>query len=333
MEVTGAASIRGGDAAPAPPEPPADPAAAQSPVTTQWHPPHPVDVRLTLAPLYRGSADPTMRFDPTGVWRTAGTPAGDATLRLIQRPGGTVDAMAWGPGAEWAIDQLPELLGEQDDWAGFDCTGHPLLHDTRRGRPGIRIPRTALVFEVLVPAVLEQRVIGSEARHAWSWLVGRHGRPAPGPAPAGMRVCPPAQTWLGIPVWDWHRAGVDPGRARTIMNAARVASGLERTLTRGRGGPEVIAALRTVPGIGLWTAAEIVQRSHGDADTVSVGDYHLAKLVGWALIGRPVDDDGMLELLAAWPGSRYRVVRLIEASGFRKPRFGPRLSHQDHRRH
>jgi 3-methyladenine DNA glycosylase/8-oxoguanine DNA glycosylase len=76
-----------------------------------------------------------------------------------------------------------------------------------------------------------------------------------------------------------------------------------------------------------------MQRAHGDPDTVSVGDYHLSALVGWALIGRPVDDDGMLELLEPWRGHRQRVMRLIEESGFRLPRFGPRARRQDHRRH
>jgi 3-methyladenine DNA glycosylase/8-oxoguanine DNA glycosylase len=94
----------------------------------------------------------------------------------------------------------------------------------------------------------------------------------------------------------------------------------------------VVSSLRSVPGIGVWTAAEIVQRAHGDPDTVSIGDYHLPAVVGWALTGRSVDDDGMLELLQPWIGHRHRVVRLIESSGFRRPRFGPRAPSVDHRR-
>ncbi|HEY4991369.1 MAG TPA: DNA-3-methyladenine glycosylase 2 family protein, partial [Nakamurella sp.] len=155
----------------------------------------------------------------------------------------------------------------------------------------------------------------------------------PGPAPDHMRVCPSALEWVRIPAWEWHLAGVDPGRAATVGAAARVAAGLQRTLQFGRGGPRVTSALRTVPGVGAWTAAEIVQRAHGDPDTVSVGDYHLPALVGWALIGRPVDDDGMLELLEPWRGHRHRVVRLIESSGMRAPRFGPRAARLNHRRH
>jgi 3-methyladenine DNA glycosylase/8-oxoguanine DNA glycosylase len=225
---------------------------------------------------------------------------------------------------------VPELLGAQDSSEGFEA-GHPLLERVHRQNPGLRMPRTRLVVEMLVAAVLEQKVTGLEARRAWRWLVRRHGSPAPGPAPVGMRVAPAAQGWARIPSWEWHRAGVDPRRSATVMAAVRVAPALERTLELGRGGPEVVALLCEVPGVGAWTAAEVVQRAHGDPDTVSVGDYHLSTLVGWALLGRPVDDDEMMAELAAWPGHRHRVVRLIEVGGPGKPRFGPRMTVQDHR--
>jgi len=146
-----------------------------------------------------------------------------------------------------------------------------------------------------------------------------------------MRVPPPAQVWRRIPSWEWHRAGVDPKRSRTVCEAARLAGRLEQAV-----GMDPLAAhvrLQAVPGIGAWTSAEIAQRALGDTDSVSVGDYHLSQFVGWALIGRPLDDEGMLELLEPWRPHRYRVVRLLELSGARKPRFGPRLTVQDHRSH
>lgn len=298
-----------------------------------WSPGRPVDVVRTLAPLRRGSLDPAMRLAGDGLWRTSLTPQGAVTLHLRVDRAGSVHSMAWGPGAEWATDQVPELLGAQDDWTGLDCSTHPLLQQARRANPGLRVPRTTMVMESLVPAVLEQRVVGADARRSWRELVGMHGTTAPGPAPAGMRVPPDAREWGRIPSWEWHSCGVDPGRAATIGRAVRVAAGLQRTIDRGFGGPTVVAALRSVPGIGVWTAAETVQRAHGDPDTVSVGDYHLASVVGWALIGQPVDDAGMLELLEPWAGHRHHVVRLIESSGFRKPRFGPRSPRLDHRGH
>ncbi len=68
-------------------------------------------------------------------------------------------------------------------------------------------------------------------------------------------------------------------------------------------------------------------RSFGDADALSVGDYHLAKVVGRTLLGHPIDDPQMVELLEPLRPHRHRAVRLLEVSGMTvNPRFGPRLS-------
>ncbi|MGN6743950.1 MAG: DNA-3-methyladenine glycosylase family protein [Amnibacterium sp.] len=300
----------------------------------RYAPAEPVDLAATIAPLRRGAQDPTFRREPSGVvWRTTTTPFGSATLRLAQHADGSVSAHAWGPGAEWAIDGVPELLGAGDDWSGLDVRGVPLLEEARRRNPGLRLTRCRQVVEMMVAAILEQKITVLEAHRSWAWLVTRHGSPAPGPAPAGMRVAPTADGWRRIPSWDWHRAGVDPKRSRAAMEVTRVAPGLERTLALGRGGAEVAQRLRTVPGVGVWTAAETSQRSHGDPDAPSIGDLHLSTLVGHALTGAPVDDAGMLELLEPWRGHRQRVVRLIYRAGVRPPRRGPRITIQDHRFH
>ena len=298
---------------------------------TTWRPQLPVDVRRTLSPLSRGRADPTHRTTEDGaVWRTSLMPTGPVTVRLTQSDLREVRAQAWGPGAEELLAGLPDLLGARDAAEGFEPR-HPLLAETAVRVPGLRVPRTGRVVEALVPAVLEQKVTGKEARQSFARLVLAYGSPAPGPAPDGMRVPPSADTWRRIPSWAWHRAGVDPKRSRTICLAMQYAARLEQAV--GMAPDDAAARLSAVPGIGVWTVAEIAQRALGDSDALSVGDYHLSQNVGWALVGRPVDDDGMVELLAPWRPHRYRVVRLIECSTFRKPRFGPRLTIQDHRSH
>ncbi len=301
-----------------------------SPVTTVYAPEREVSLRRTLSPLRRGYGDPTFKVMPDGIWRTLRTPHGAATLHLVAGAGG-VTATAWGPGAAWAIEGVPELLGHGDDWSGLDVSSTPLLADSLHRNPGLRLLRTRQVFEMLLVAVLEQKVTGKQARQSWRQLLWKYGDAAPGPAPEGMRVFPTAETWRRVPSWEWHAAGVGPQRADTIMRAVTVAASLERTLELGRGGPAVERALRSIPGVGVWTSAETTQRAHGDPDSPSVGDYHLPALVGWALIGKPVDDDGMLELLEPWRGHRQRIMRLIEQSGVTKPRFGPRITIEDHR--
>jgi 3-methyladenine DNA glycosylase/8-oxoguanine DNA glycosylase len=305
-------------------------------LSCDWLVPFRVDIPLTLAVHWRGRGDPVFRTDPSGaVWRTSLTPAGPATVRLTSadggrlEPDGYVKATAWGEGARWLLARVPDLLGVRDDPAAFRPQ-HPQLRELVSRHAGLRIGRTDRVLEALVPAVLEQKVLGLEAHRAWRNLLWWHGLPAPGPAPAGMRVFPPPATWQAIPSWDWHRAGVEAVRARTIAGAAAVADRLEATVTMP--GAEADRLLRSLPGIGAWTAAEIRQRASGDADAVSTGDYHLPAAVGWTLAGeRNADDARMLELLAPYQGQRYRVTRLIELSGGGPPRRGPRLALRDYR--
>ena len=138
-----------------------------------------------------------------------------------------------------------------------------------------------------------------------------------------MRVPPPGDVWRRIPSWEFHRANVDPGRARTLLSCAQRADSLERLVTlpaeRAR------EAMTSLPGVGVWTAAETAQRAFGDPDALSVGDYHLAKVVGWSLLGHPIDDAAMIEVLEPMRPHRHRAVRLLEVSGLaRNPRFGAR---------
>ncbi|CAN5423204.1 DNA-3-methyladenine glycosylase [soil metagenome] len=238
-----------------------------------------------------------------------------------------MQARAWGAGADEFIAALPVFLGADDDHSDFAPT-EPTVAAALRAVPHLRLGRTDRVLEVLIPAVIEQRVPGADAFRAWRLLVTRFGTAAPGPAPALMRVIPPAEVWRRIPSWEFHRANVDPGRARTIVGAAQRADALERLGTR----PPAAAreALMSLPGVGVWTAAEVAQRAFGDADALSIGDYHVSKMIGWTLLGHPIDDDVMVELLEPMRPHRHRAVRLLYASGLaREPRRGPRLPVQN----
>ncbi|WP_067130353.1 DNA-3-methyladenine glycosylase family protein [Microtetraspora malaysiensis] len=309
----------------------------------RWRPAGALDLVLTLSPHPHGGGDPAWRRAPDGAfWRTCRTPDGPGTLR-VTASAGEVLGQAWGPGAEWLLDTLPSLLGADDDVAAFaDVLARAASSGAARTaayvtelaarNPGLRVGRSLRVFEALVPAVLEQKVVGMEAWRAWRWLMRRYGEAAPGPAPEGMVVIPPPEVWRRIPSWDWHRAGAEAVRARTIVNAARYAARLEATATAPSGGcAEADRLLRALPGIGVWTSAEVRQRAHGDPDAPSVGDFHLAGHVGYALTGQKVDDAAMLELLEPFRGQRHRVAWLIALGAPRPPARGPRMSVRDYR--
>ena len=301
------------------------------PLETEYQPRHPLDFRRTVLCQRHGGGDPTMAVDGSVIWRASHTPEGVATLAMRETPVGTIRAAAWGPGAAWALAQLPALCGHDDDASGFDVRSHGMLADVAHRHPGLRLGRTDLVFDALASSIIEQKVTGIQAFAAWRRLVTWFGERAPGPTPWPLFASPTIGGWRLIPSWAFHRAGLEPPQSRTIVAAARRGESLTRAVLAADDGPSRDRVLTSLHGVGAWTAAETRIRAVGDPDAVSVGDYHLAHQVGYALIGKRVDDDGMLELLAPWTGHRQRVIRLISLSGAHEPRRGPRMHPEDHR--
>ena len=294
----------------------------------------PIDLRAAFGPLARGSGDPTMRVSARAAIRASQTPAGPATIE-IRVDGTALTARVWGPGGSWLLDRLPAALGLDDDDTGFDPGLHPVIAGLSRRLGRVRLGRTGGVWECLLPAILEQRITGTEAWRNHRRLVRAHGAPAPGPF--GLLLAPAPEVIARSPSWAFTELGIEPRRGLVLRRIAREAPRLEAYAARARepggggaGAANLAAALRAHQGIGPWTAAEVTLRALGDPDAVSVGDAHLSHVVGYALAGilRATDEE-MLRLLEPWRGHRARVVRLLEQSGIGPPRFGPRVAPRD----
>jgi 3-methyladenine DNA glycosylase/8-oxoguanine DNA glycosylase len=286
----------------------------------------PLDLARTLGPLRRGTGDPTLRLDGVHAWRATRTAAGPASLAIELR-GRELVAEAWGPGAEMVLQGLPALVGEIDGRVPFH-SAHPLVGELRHRFAGVRIGRTGAVLEALVPAILEQKVTGGEARTAFRGLLRLLGEPAPGPAELRLRLPPEPARLAALPYYAYHPFGLERRRAEVIRRVAARAAWFEAIVDL----PLDVAYTRltALPGVGPWTAAEVAVRALGDEDAVSVGDYHIPTLVSWALAGEPVGtDERMLELLEPFRPHRGLVVRLLEASGLRPQRRGPRMAPRD----
>jgi 3-methyladenine DNA glycosylase/8-oxoguanine DNA glycosylase len=183
----------------------------------------------------------------------------------------------------------------------------------------LRLPRSGRVFHALVPSVFEQKITGTEALRAYAALLRAYGEPAPGPA--GLLLAPDPAILADLPYHAYHPIGIERRRAEVVRRAATRAAWLEASATPA----EAALRLTSLPGIGPWTAAEVVRSAFGDPDAVSVGDYHLPNMVAWALAGeRRADDARMLELLEPYRGQRGRVQRLLEVGRVGAPRRGPR---------
>jgi 3-methyladenine DNA glycosylase/8-oxoguanine DNA glycosylase len=282
--------------------------------------PHPISLGSTLGPLHRGKGDPTMRVGPGEVVRASRTRDGPVAARFTAI-GNRVEVEGHGPGSAWLLDRAEHWCGVLDDDADFE-PAPGLVRDLWRRRRGLRIPKTGLVTERLIPVILEQKVTGLEARRAYRRLTLELDEPAPG---TFELLLPPDPARVAeLPYHAFHPFGVERRRAEVVRTAcARAAwldAGAELPLEQAE------ARLASLHGIGPWSVAEVARVALGDADAVSVGDFHLKHLVAWALAREPRGtDDRMLELLEPYRPHRGRVQRLLEASGITAPAFGPRM--------
>ena len=203
---------------------------------------------------------------PTPLPRSAGrrglarhrTPDGPGTLRIARppRPRGRVEAEAWGAGRRLAARPPPRAARRVDDDPRAFVAAPPPGPRGAPPPPGLRLPRTGLVLESLIPSVLEQKVTTRRGvPRLAAACVQRHGEPAPGPQRRGCTYAGRRAAGRCIPSWEWHRAGVDDKRSATILRAARVARRMEEA---ARDGASTAAThrLQLIPGIGPWTAAE-----------------------------------------------------------------------------
>lgn len=282
----------------------------------------------TVAALRHATRDPAHQVAADGaVWRATQLGSGVVSYRLATTSEG-ITCTAFGPGAEEALSRAAGIVGVHDDVSTF-VPRVPLVDRAHKAHPGLRVPKTQQVVDALIPAVLGQKVTGKEAAESWVHLVRLFGVAAPLPnsemvQPVSLLAPPTAKQWASVPSWAWHRCGVGPDRARTIQRALHAVPAVQRH-TEGGDVESAYVALQSVPGVGGWTAAVIGHQAFGDADAIPWNDYHLGRVVGWALTGKIVPNEEVERLVAPWKPHRYRLWRLLELTpAARPPRRGPR---------
>ena len=232
-----------------------------------------------------GRYDPTMVISGEEFWRASVTPDGPATLHVWPSADG-FDAEAFGPGREWLLRTVPDLLGQNDVVPVIE-PHHDAVAKALDRHPTPTIGASHLVMHALIPAILGQRVTGLEGVQQWTRLCREFGGPAPGPK--ALTLPPDVAALSTVPYWALHKFGMERRRADTIRHAARHAARIE-----GLGYAEPAEAARVlglVPGIGAWTIAVTVGPALGDPDAVAVGDFHLKNIVSFALAGEPRGTD------------------------------------------
>jgi AraC family transcriptional regulator of adaptative response / DNA-3-methyladenine glycosylase II len=140
-------------------------------------------------------------------------------------------------------------------------------------RPGLRLPLTATGFDALCWAIIGQQInltFASALRRELLELAGAE--------IGGMRAHPTPERVAEIPVDELARRRFSRQKAEYLIGAAQaVASG--RLDADGLADGSAVAAeraLRSLRGVGTWTARYMLMRGAGFADCAPIGDVALA---------------------------------------------------------
>jgi 3-methyladenine DNA glycosylase/8-oxoguanine DNA glycosylase len=282
----------------------------------------PFDLQATFEMQLLGRFDPTgsrgvrslrkMHLDANGnivVWRFSGTPT--ALVIEVQGDDGRLLGIMTRqfPLADGAESFAPE---------------HPLLRRLSSGYRGLRLMRVPWTFDVAAATVLQQRVRWQTAYRDFRRVALRWGTRTE----AGVTF-PTSSQLAAVPVARLEAIGIDPQRARALHLLALADA--RHAFLHPEADPDVVTSrLLSIRGIGPWTAGRVAGLAFGNADAVPVGDLHIPSLVTSALAGEPTgSDERMLELLASYPGQRFRVIRLLLWAARRAPHMLRRLPERE----
>jgi AraC family transcriptional regulator of adaptative response / DNA-3-methyladenine glycosylase II len=178
-----------------------------------------------------------------------------------------------------------------------------LLGPLVREHPGLRVPGAVDGFEIAVRAIVGQQVSVAGARTILGRLAEAHGEPV-GDGDGLTRSFPVAEVLAGV---DPESLPMPRGRARALIEVARLTASGELVLDAGTDPGEAREQLVAIPGIGAWTAGYVAMRALGDPDVFlpeDVGVRHALARLG----GRPDDE--------TWrPWRSYAVMHLWRSLG------------------
>lgn len=170
-------------------------------------------------------------------------------------------------------------LDARPDLVTAHLGGDPLLRRAVRRRPGLRIPGAFDGFEVAARVVLGQQVSVRAATTLAGRLAARLGEPIETPFPA-LRLLHPAAAAVAAAGEDRIAGlGMPGARARALLALARAVERGELALERGAS-PDAGERLRSLPGVGEWTAQVVAMRALGDPDAFPAGDLGVRRALG-----------------------------------------------------
>ena len=206
---------------------------------------------------------------------------------------------------------LPPVLSRVK--ALMDLACHPAevaqaLGALAKHHPGLRVPGAFDGFEMAVRAILGQQVTVAAARTVAGRFAAAFGDPIETPFDSLTTLFPTAARVAVLAAGRIARLGMPGARARTVVALARAVADGRIALVPNADIEATLAALRTLPGVGEWTAQYIAMRALSWPDAFPHTDLGVMKALG---------ETGARRVLAAgeaWrPWRAYAVMHLWQS--------------------
>lgn len=173
--------------------------------------------------------------------------------------------------------RVTRWLGLESDPGGLERRASRSSEVARlvRGRKGLRIPRSAEIFEGLVWVVVGAQVNVSFAATCRAALIELCGTPVGD----GFLAHPTPEAVAALDCADLQRRQYSRRKAEYLIDAARaIASGeLDLEAWRHEPVPLVQERLAAVRGLGPWSVQYLLLRAYGFEDCAPIGDVALAE--------------------------------------------------------
>jgi AraC family transcriptional regulator of adaptative response / DNA-3-methyladenine glycosylase II len=186
----------------------------------------------------------------------------------------------------------------------------PTLAPLLKQRPGLRLPGAWDGFELAIRAVLGQQITVAAASRLGARLVAAYGAPLAAPVATLTHVFPTPQVLAQA---DLAVLGMPRSRAATLSRVAAAALAAPGLFGPNCDLEEAIARLRSIRGVGAWTAHYIALRQLREPDAFPAADRALMRALADHRGRRP----SAAELLAraeAWRPWRAYAAQHLWAS-------------------
>jgi AraC family transcriptional regulator of adaptative response / DNA-3-methyladenine glycosylase II len=209
-------------------------------------------------------------------------------------------------------------LAADPDTIGAHLSLDPVLAPLISARPGLRVPGEWDGFELAVRAIFGQQITVPAATRLLGRLVLAHGAPLPATTrdveglshlfPSPARLAKANLALLGMP----------NARAMAVTSLAQAISTDPAIFSRGASLEEAIAKLRSLPGIGEWTAQYIAMRELREPDAFPAADIGLMRAMA-AADGRRPSPTALLSHAERWRPWRAYAALHLWAAGVQHP--------------